>query len=70
MGNKEGEDRRERRDIVGGRARVLWGVVDVSTEDGDKYVLIPATGFNRQLTGEVRSRGIVAENSADEGGTV
>ena len=31
----------------------MGGVVDVSTEDGDKYILIPATGFNRQLTGEV-----------------
>ena len=51
MGSKEGEDRRERRDIVGGRARVLWGVVDVSTVDGDTDVLIPAARFNGQLTG-------------------
>ncbi len=29
--------------------------MDVSTEDGDKYVLIPATRFNRQLTDELRS---------------
>ena len=56
MGSKEGKDRSKRRDIVGGRARFLWGVVDVSTEDGDKYVLISATRFNRQLTGEVGCR--------------
>jgi hypothetical protein len=30
--------------------------VDVSTEEGNKYVLIPATRFNRQRTGEVRCR--------------
>ena len=51
MGSKEGKDGRERRDIVRGRARFLWGEVDVSTEDGDKYVLIPAARFNRQMTG-------------------
>ncbi len=50
VGSKEGEDRRERRDIVGGRARFLWGEVDVFTEDGDKYILVPAAGFNGQLT--------------------
>ncbi len=50
MGSKEGEDGRERRDLVRGRARFLWGEVDVSTEDGDKYVLVPAARFNRQLT--------------------
>ena len=52
MGSKEGKDRRERGgDIVRGRARFLWGEVDLSTEDGDKYVLVPASRFNRQLTG-------------------
>ncbi len=52
MGSKEGKDGRERRDIVRGRARFLWGKVDVSTEDnGDKYVLVPAARFNMQLTG-------------------
>ncbi len=56
MGSKEGEDRREREDIVRGRAGVLGGVVDVATEDGDKYVLIPVARFNRQLTGEVGCR--------------
>ncbi len=50
MGSKEGEDERERRDIVS-RARFLWGEVDVFTEDGDKYVLVPAARLNRQLTG-------------------
>jgi hypothetical protein len=49
--SKEGKDRRVRRDIVRGRARFLWGEVDVSTEDGDKHVLVPATRFDRQLTG-------------------
>ncbi len=47
MGSKEGEDGRERRDIVRDRAKFLWGEVDVSTEDGDKYVLVPAARFNR-----------------------
>ena len=51
MSSKEGKDRRERGDLVGGRAGFLGGVVDVSTEDGDKYVLIPAARLNGQLTG-------------------
>ncbi len=51
MGSKEGKDGREIGDIVRGRARFLWGEVDVSTVDGDKYVLVPAARFNRQLTG-------------------
>ena len=53
MGSKEGKDRRKRRDIVRGRFRFLWGEVevDVSTEDGDKYILVPAARFNGQLTG-------------------
>ncbi len=51
MGSKEGKDRRKRRDIDRGRARFLWGEVDVSTEDGDKYILVPAARFNGQLTG-------------------
>ena len=49
MGSKEGKDRRKRRDIVRGRFRFLWGEVDISTEDGDKDVLIPAARLNRQL---------------------
>ncbi len=56
MGSKEGEDGCKRGDIVRGKAGFLGGVLDVSTEDGDKYVLIPAARFNRQLTGEVRCR--------------
>ncbi len=51
MGSEEGKDRRKRRDVVRGRARFLWGEVDVSTEDGDKYVPVPAARFNGQLTG-------------------
>ncbi len=42
MGSKESKDRLERGDIVGRGAGFWGGVVDVSTEDGDKYVLIPA----------------------------
>jgi hypothetical protein len=50
VGSKEGKDGRERGDIVRGRARFLCGEVDVlvSTEDGDKYVLVPAARFNGQ----------------------
>ncbi len=50
MGSKEGENRRERGDIVRGRARFLGGVVDVATEDGDKDVLISARGETQQAT--------------------
>ncbi len=57
MGSKEGKGNRcERGDIVRGRAGFFGGVVDVATEDGDKYVLIPAARFNRQLTSEVGCR--------------
>ncbi len=70
MGSKESKDRREGRYIVGGRAQFLGGVVDVATEDSNKDVLISATRFDRQLTGEVRCRRIVAGNSTDEGGAV
>jgi hypothetical protein len=51
VGSKEGEDGRERSDIVRGRVKFLWGEVDVSTEDCDEDVLVPAARFNRQLTG-------------------
>ena len=53
MGNREGEARRERGDIVRGKAGFLGGVVDVPTEDCDEdvLVLVPAARFNRQLTG-------------------
>ncbi len=49
MGSKEGEDGRERGDIVRGRAGFWGGVVDVSTEDCDEDVLVPAARFNRVL---------------------
>jgi hypothetical protein len=51
VGSKEGEDGRERGEIVRGRAGFVGGVVDVSTEDCDEDVLVPAAKFNRQLTG-------------------
>ncbi len=51
MGSEERKDRRKRGDVVRGRARLLWGEVDVSSEDGDKYILVPAARFNGQLTG-------------------
>jgi hypothetical protein len=50
VGSEESKDRRKRRDVIGGRARFLWGEVDVSTEDGDKDILVPAARFNGQLT--------------------
>ena len=43
---------------------------DVSTVVCDENICVSATRFYGQLTGEVRSCGIVAGNSADEGGTV
>ena len=48
----------------------MGGEVYVAAVVGDEDVFVSATGFHRQLTGEVRSRGIVAGNSTDEGGTV
>ena len=49
----------------------FWGVsLDVALIVGYKDVVVSATGFHGQLTGEVRSRGIVARNSTDEGGAV
>ncbi len=55
MGSKEGEDGRERRDIVRGRARVLWGEVDVFMEDCDEDVLVPAADSSRE---KVRMKGV------------
>ena len=49
--SKEGKDRSKRRDIVRGRFRFLWGEVDISTEDGDKDILVPAARLNGQMTG-------------------
>ena len=48
----------------------MGGEVDVTLIVGYKDVIVSATGFHGQLTGEVRSRGIVAGNSTDEGGAV
>ena len=70
MSNEEGEDGGEGSYIVRGGFRLLGGEVDVAAVVGDKNVLVSATRFHGQLTGEVRSRGIVAGNSTDEGGTV
>ena len=48
----------------------MGGEVDVAAVVSDEDVFVSTTEFHRQLTGEVRSRGIVAGNSTDEGGTV
>ncbi len=48
----------------------MGGEVDVAVVVSDEDLFVSATGFHRQLTGEVRNRGIVAGNSTDEGGTV
>ncbi len=53
MGSEEGKDRGERGDIVRGRARFLGGEVYVSLVDSDEDVLVPTTGLNKQVTGEV-----------------
>ncbi len=42
--------------------------MDVAAVVGDENVLFTATRFHEQLTGEVRSREIVAENSTNERG--
>ena len=70
MGSEEDDDGGERSYIVRGGFRVLGGEVDVSAVISDKDVLVTATRFHGQLTGEVRSRGIVAGNSTDERGAV
>ncbi len=54
MGSEESEDGGERSYIVRGEFRFLGGEVDVSAVVGDKDVLVPATRFHGQLTGEVR----------------
>ncbi len=48
----------------------MGGEVDAAAVVGDKDILVPATRFHGQLTGEVRSRGFVAGNSTDERGAV
>jgi hypothetical protein len=70
VGSEEGEDREEGTYIVRGGFRFLGGEVDVAAVVGDKNIFFSATRFHGQLTGEVRSRGIVAGNSADERGAV
>ena len=70
MGSEESKDGSKGADIVRGGLRFLGGEVDVAFEVGDEYVIVSATRFHGQLTGEVRSRGIVARNSTDKGGTV
>jgi hypothetical protein len=56
--------------IVRGRFRFLGGEVDVAAVVSDENVFVSATGFHGQLTGAVRSRGIIAGNSTDERGKV
>ena len=70
MCSEEGKDRGKGANIVRGRLGFLGGEMDVTLIIGDKDVIVSATGFHGQLTGEVRSRGIVAGNSTDERGTV
>ena len=70
MGSEESKDGGKGTDIVRGGLGFLGGEMDIATVVGDKDVVVSATRFHGQLTGEVRSRGIVARNSTDEGGAV
>ena len=70
MGSEESKDGGKGTDIVRGGLRFLGGEVDVALIVGYKDVVVSTTRFHGQLTGEVRSRGIVARNSTDEGGAV
>ena len=70
MCSEEGKDRSKRANVVRGRLGFFGGEMDVTLIIGDKDVIVSAAGFHGQLTGEVRSRGIVARNSTDEGGAV
>ena len=70
MCSEEGKDRSKGTDIVRGRLRFLGGEMDMATVVGDKDVVVSATRFHGQLTGEVRRRRIVARISTDEGGAV
>ena len=70
MCSEEGKDGSKGENIVRGRLGFLGGEVDVTLIIGYQNVIVSATGFHGQLTGEVRSRGIVARNSTDEGGAV
>ncbi len=70
MGSEKSKDRGEGTYIVRGGLRFLGGEVNVTVVVGDKDVFVSATRFHGQLTGEVRSRGLVAGNSTDEWGAV
>ncbi len=70
MCSEESEDRGEGTYIVRGGFGFLGGEVYVAAVGSDEDVFVSATGFHRQLTGEVRSRGIVAGNSTNERGAV
>ncbi len=70
MGSEEGKDGNKGANIVRGRLRFLGGEVDVAAVISYKDVIVSATRFHGQLTGEVRSRGIVAGNSTYERGAV
>ena len=70
MGSEEGKDRSKGANIVRGRLGFLGGEVDVALIVCYKDVIVSATRFHGQLTGEVRSRGIVAGNSTNERGAV
>jgi hypothetical protein len=63
--SEEGKDGRKGANIVRGRFRFFGGKVDVAAVVVDKNVFVSATRFHGQLTGEVKSRGIVAGNSTD-----
>ncbi len=70
MGSEEDDDGGERSYIIRGGFGFLGGEVDIAAVLGDKNVLVSATRFHGQLTGEVRSRGIAAGNSTDKRGAV
>ncbi len=70
VGSEESKDGGKGTDIVRGGLRFLGGEVDIAFEVSYKNVIVSATRFHGQLTGEVRSRGIVARNSTDKGEAV
>ena len=56
MCSEEGKDGSKRANVVRGRLGFLGGEVDVALIIGYQNVIVSATGFHGQLTGEVRSR--------------
>ncbi len=56
MGSEEGKDGGKGTEIVRGGLRFLGGEVNVAFKVGDKNVIVSATRFHGELTGEVRSR--------------